>query len=103
MAYTAVFRDGALEYNNRNTPALKLFRIDGKVEEPKLPNPVADVNSGLNITSAGAYHLEQVYFFDCIRNHRKPEIVSPESARDTVAMVRLEIQSARRNRRLLVS
>ena len=95
MSYLAVFENGALEYSNRHDPTLSLYRGDGKSEAPELPNPIGTLQTGLNISSASGYFLEQVYFFDCIRTGRKPDIVSPESARDTVALVRLEIESAR--------
>ena len=56
------------------------------------------MQTGLNISSADGYFLEQLYFLDCVRNGRKPEIVTPESARETVEVVRCEIESARSGR-----
>ena len=96
MAYLAVFEKAALEYNSRNSPTLTLYKEDGTHETPELPNPLGNVQTGLNISSASGYYLEDVYFLDCVANGRKPEIVTPESARDTVAVVRLEMESARR-------
>ena len=96
MGYRAVFDNAAIDYSNRQTPTLKLY-TSGEPETPELPQPLGEVQSGLNITAAGGYFLEQVYFFDCIRKGRLPQIVTPESARDTVRVVRAEIRSARRD------
>jgi len=95
MGYRAVFDNAAIEYCNRQTPTLKLY-TGGEPETPELPQPLGEIQSGLNISSASGYFLEQVYFFDCIRKGRLPQIVTPESARDTVRVVRAEIRSARR-------
>lgn len=96
MGYRAVFDSAAIEYSSRQTPTLKLY-TGGDPETPELPQPLGQVQSGLNITSASGYFLEQVYFFDCIRTGRRPQIVTPESARDTIRVVRAEIRSARRD------
>ncbi len=97
MAYVAVFDHGAIEYSNRTKPTLKAYPEGKEPETPELPNPLGDLDVGLNITSAGPYYLEDVYFLDCVRQGRKPEVVTPESARDTVRVVRAEMRSARAN------
>jgi predicted dehydrogenase len=102
MAYLAVFENGAIEYNSRQKPTLTVFRESGQNETPELPNPLGSVKTGLNISSANGYFLEDVYFLDCIRSGRPPEVVTPESARDTVALVRLEIESARKDAQIEV-
>jgi len=44
--------------------------------------------------SQASGHLDELqYFVECIKNNRKPEICSPESSRDTVALAILEKQS----------
>jgi predicted dehydrogenase len=96
MGYRAVFDTAAIEYSSRQTPTLKLY-TGGEPETPELPQPLGTVQSGLNITAASGYFLEQVYFFDCVRKDRRPQIVTPESARDTIRVVRAEIRSARRD------
>ncbi|NLF19084.1 MAG: Gfo/Idh/MocA family oxidoreductase [Lentisphaerae bacterium] len=96
MGYRAVFENAAIEYSNRQAPTLKLY-TGGEPETPELPQPLGEIQSGLNISSASGYFLEQVYFFDCIRKGRPLQIVTPESARDTVRVVRAEIRSARRD------
>jgi len=96
MGYLAVFDKATIEYSNQHSPTLTLYKESGEQEVPELPQPLGEIQSGLNISSASGYFLEQVYFFDCIRNNRRPEIVAPESARETVEIVRCEIESARR-------
>jgi predicted dehydrogenase len=96
MSYRAVFDQAAIEYSNRQTPTLKLYG-SGEPETPELPQPLGSLQSGLNIASASGYYLEEVYFFDCIRTGRRPQIITPESARETIRVVRAEIRSARRN------
>jgi predicted dehydrogenase len=96
MGYRAVFDHTAIEYSSRQTPTLTLYG-SGEPESPALPQPLGEVQSGLNIAAASAYFLEEVYFFDCIRKGRCPQIITPESARDTIRVVRAEIRSARRD------
>ena len=94
MSYTAVFENACVEYSNRHDPSLALY-TGGEPEHPDLPSPLGDLKGGLNISSSSGYFLEQVYFFECIRTGRQPEIVTPESARETIEVVRAEVASVR--------
>jgi predicted dehydrogenase len=94
MSYTAVFEGACVEYSNRHTPSLAVY-TGGEPEHPDLPSPLGELQSGLNISSSSGYFLEQAYFFDCIRKGRKPRIVTPASARETIEVVRAEIASVR--------
>jgi predicted dehydrogenase len=101
MAFTAVFERGTLQYSNRLSPTLTLYREDGEVTVPKLPNPLGDAatgysTAGLNITSTSGYYFEQRTFFDCVRKGTPPSVVTPETGRNTVRLVRLEMESARK-------
>jgi predicted dehydrogenase len=96
MSYRAGFDNAAIEYSSRQTPTLKLYVGNAEPETPELPQPLGTVQSGLNIASASGYFLEEVYFFDCIRKGRRPQIVTPESASETIRVVRAEIRSVRR-------
>ena len=95
MAYLAVFENGAIEYNSRQKPTLSVHKNGAEVDHPELPAPIGDLQTGLNIATPSALLLEQIYFLDCIKKGVKPAVVTPESARDTVAVVRLEMESAR--------
>lgn len=97
MGYRAVFERACIEYSNRFSPTLAVYD-GGEPVHPELPNPVGELKSGLNIRAGSGYFLEQAYFFDCIRSGRKPAIVTPESARETIEVVRAEIASVRAGR-----
>lgn len=93
-AYRATFARACLEFNSRQQPTLTLY-ADGQASHPELPNFLEDVSSGLNISSAGPYFNEQAYFFACVRAGQKPATVTPESAMQTIKLVRAEIASCR--------
>lgn len=94
MSYTAVFEQASIEYSNRQKPTLSVY-AGGEPIHPELPSPIGELKSGLNISSSSGYFLEQVYFFDCIRQGRAPAIVTPESAKETIEVVKAEIASVR--------
>jgi predicted dehydrogenase len=101
MAYTAVFERGTLQYSNRLSPTLTLYHEDGEVTVPKLPNPLGEAatgyaTAGLNITATSGYYFEQRAFLDCVRSGVFPSVVTPETGRDTVRLVRLEMESVRK-------
>jgi predicted dehydrogenase len=95
MAYHATFERGSIHFDSARTPTLTVYEPDNKSSSPNLPNPLGDLDVGLNISSAGGYHLEGVYFLDCISKGIKPQIVSAASALETVRLVRAEMASAR--------
>jgi predicted dehydrogenase len=101
MGFHATFTDGAIHYSSGNSPTLCVYLPDGTRQNPELPNPLGPLHVGLNITAAGGYYLEGVYFLDCIARGQAPQIVSPHSAMDTVRLVRAEIESARQGGRLV--
>ncbi len=93
-AYRATFAQACLEFNSRERPTLTLY-TDGESSHPELPLPLEEISSGLNISSAGPYFTEQAYFFHCVRTGQKPATVTPESAQQTIKLVRAEIASCR--------
>ena len=92
--YRATFERACLEFYSRNKPALTLYE-DDKVSHPLQEFNEAQVQSGLNISSAGPYFNEQQYFFNCIRSNRRPQRVTAAAAMQTIALVRAEIESLR--------
>ncbi len=93
-SYRAVFEKACVDFSNRRTPFLLVF--DGKNEiVPELPEEMAALNVGLNQNMVKPYLEEQIVFFDCIRNGTVQTVVTPESARNTVRLVRAEIESIR--------
>lgn len=96
-AYLAMFDTAAIEYSSRSDPTLSVY-TDEAVEHPALPQPMESAASDLNISAAGPYFSEQLYFFDCLRRGVKPVAVAPVSAAETIRIVRAEIQSVRTGR-----
>ena len=102
MSFLAVFERGAIEYTSRNQPTLRVYGESGKPEAPELPNPLGSLQTGLNITATSGYFLEQCYFLECVRSGRQPEIAPPESTRETIRIVRAEMQSAKEEKRIAI-
>jgi len=95
MAYLAVFEAATADYNSRRSPTLSVYGEDGTYEVPDLAAAKSNEKAGLNISSASGYAREEDYFLECVRSGRKPEVVTPESAKETVLWVRREMESAR--------
>lgn len=95
MAYLAVFEKATADYNSRRSPTLSVYRENGETEVPDLAAAKTNEKAGLNISSSSGYAREEEYFLECVRSGRKPEVVTPESARETVLWVRREMESAR--------
>ena len=95
MEYTAVFQNATVAFSSTSEPTLRVYPESGAMVAPPLPTPVENADAGLNISAANAYFYEQVELFRCIREGVRPTVVTPESARETVRVVRAEIDSAR--------
>ena len=93
-SYRAVFENACVEFKSVNTPSLLVYEKD-KHYEPELPKEMEALNVGLNQNIVKAYLDEQITFFDCIKKGTVQTIVTPESARNTVRLVRAEIESIR--------
>jgi len=93
-AYRATFDKACLEFNGLGNPTLTLYQND-QISYPLQRGDVEELKSGLNISSAGPYFNEQVYFFDCIRKGVQPETVTAADAMQTIKLVRAEIDSVR--------
>jgi predicted dehydrogenase len=93
-AYRANFDHACLEFNSRGNPTLTLYE-DDKISHPLQQEAAEEVQSGLNISSAGPYFTEQAYFFDCIRQGIMPQAVTAAEAMQTIKLVRAEIESVR--------
>lgn len=66
---------------------LTLYPVSGTAEEVKV-----DAESG--------YWHEMVHYMDCIAKNAKSDVLTPESARDSVRLVEAEIESARTGKRV---
>jgi predicted dehydrogenase len=77
-----------MNYDLSASPSLMVYPVEGEPFTPDLPKPsigVSTETSG-NISNLGGYYNEIKYFIDCIKTGKKPEIVTPESARDAVRL-----------------
>ena len=94
MAFTANFEKGAVEYNS--LAAVNPFGVytKGKSEFPKLVKETIQAEGGGNVSSLGGYYNETKYFVECVEKGKRPTIVTPEAARDSLALVLKEYQSA---------
>ena len=66
----------------------------GKSEFPKLVKDTIQAEGGGNVSSLGGYYNETKYFVECVEKGKRPTIVTPETARDSLALVAKEYQSA---------
>ena len=100
-AYHAVFEKAVVSFNSTRTPTLKVHK-GGEAIVPELPKGIEDLKSGMNITNAGPYFYEQAYFFDCMRKGVKPTTVTPQSAMETIRLVRAEGRSAMEHKAVIL-
>jgi predicted dehydrogenase len=83
MAYSAVFENGALDFDSRAKPTLRLTK-GGRSEDV----------SDLEMPSADGYQREMEYFTHCLANHLPVEISTGEQAARSLAVTLAEIESA---------
>ncbi|MFH2068499.1 MAG: Gfo/Idh/MocA family oxidoreductase [Candidatus Omnitrophota bacterium] len=93
MAFTANFEKGTVEYNSFAANPFAVY-TEGKSEFPKLAGDAIQAEGGGNVSSLGGYYNETKYFVDCVEKGKRPTIVTPEAARDSLALVLKEYQSA---------
>lgn len=97
MAYRAVFDKATVSFNSRSKPSLLVYPWDGKPYEPEYEvsfrGEASTEATGANISALGAYWAEIRYLVDCIKSGQKPTIITPEQARQTLRVVRAEVES----------
>lgn len=83
----AVFEKGTLEIAGGK---LVYYQMDKPVKEIKLPG------------KGNPYFNEIAYFADCVKRKRHPETATPESTRDTVAIIFKEQQSVKQKKKIVL-
>ena len=78
--FLACFEKGYLEKVNG-----ELYMNNEKVE---FDTVIEEVDAGINISSTAGYKEEIEYFINCINSGSEPEIVLPESSKNSVAIAR---------------
>ncbi len=93
MSYTARFEKAAVEFNSRNNPSLVVYESSGKVDRPVFHKIRAEGADG-NIDDLGGYFHELRYFIDHVSHNKPFNVVTPEDARQSLALVLKERESA---------
>ena len=84
----------SLDFNSNRTPTLLMYKDGEEPYAPELPKPdVGNVDLGGNVSDLGGYYNELAYYIDCLEKDKYPEIVTPETARDSVALIFAEMRS----------
>lgn len=92
--YRAFFEKGVLDFNCTRKPTLLVYD-GGPAREAELPKSIDASNPDLNVASASPYFFEQQYFFKCVKEGKQPETVTPAMARETIRVVKREVECAR--------
>ena len=100
MALTVSCDRATIEIDSRADPSLVVYLQSGERLVPELPEAEigASAESGGNISDLGGYYNEIKYFTGCIRDGKKPTIVTPESAREAVRICLAVRESAETGR-----
>ncbi len=87
MEFRAVFEKGASIYRDGE------LWIYGEGTATKFEAPQMEASgAGGNLSSLGGYYNELAYFVDCIENDRMPQVVTPESSRESLRYVLEEVK-----------
>lgn len=92
-SFTAVFDNGIVELKDN-----KLYQNGAEIKNDITDNQKDDnaqlKNGGINIKAGDGYTDEIQYFVDCISNGNKPEMVTPESSHNSIALVEKILKNA---------
>ena len=102
MAFTANFEKGAVEYNSMASVNPFGIYTKGKAEFPKLAEDIVPAEKGGNVSALGGYYNEIKYFVECVEKGRRPVIVTPENARDSLALVLEEHRSLESGKEIIL-
>ena len=83
MAFTVLCENGSIEFSLANDPMLAVHKTDGTVDTPE-------------VEAGDGYSLEIAYFLSCIKDGKKPVVVTPQDAKNSLALVLKEIENARK-------
>jgi len=89
MSYRACFEEGTIIFSSKNNPTITVYPKNKDSFVPQLG-------------TKDAYEKELSYFADCIEKGRDAEIVTPESARNTIRIVTAELKSIESKEKVLV-
>ncbi len=102
MSFVANFEKGTVEYNSLSPKPFAIYTA-GKSEFPQLEVVVPQgVAAGGNISTLVGYYQELKYFVDCVRDRREPTVVTPEDAKNSLALVYKELESAEKGKEIIL-
>ena len=97
MALLVACEKATVRFDSAASPSLVVYPFKGEPFAPPLPQPNIGVSTETqgNIGSLGGYYNEIKYFLDCLETGRKPGVVTPEGARESVRFSLAVSESAR--------
>lgn len=99
MSFTANFERGAVEFNSRQEKSLAIYKPGEEVEYPEVKGGLeGSAETGGNISELGGYFSEIKYFVDCVEDDKMPILATGESARDSLKVVLVELESVKSGR-----
>lgn len=101
MSYTAVFEKAVAVFNSRSNPSLVVYESSGNVNRPSFDKIKTEGGDG-NIADPGGYFHEIRYFIDHVSHNKKFNVVTPEDARNSLAVVMVEKESIEKGAEILI-
>lgn len=86
MSLKVVCEKASIKLDSGSDPTLMVYPNEGEAYAPELPS--ADIGESTetsgNLSSLGGYYNEIKYFVGCLNAGKKPDVVTPEQAREAV-------------------
>jgi len=101
MSYTANFEKATVEFNSRANPSLVVYESSGKTDRPVFDKIKSEGGNG-NIEDLGGYFKEIRYFVDHVSHSKQFNVVTPEDARHSLAVLLVEKESADKKVEMLI-
>jgi predicted dehydrogenase len=88
MALTVVCEKATFKFDMAASPSLMVYPEQGDAFAPEVPEPKVEStgDAGGNLSSLGGYFNEIQYYMSCVEAGRKPEVVTPQDAREAVRL-----------------
>ena len=96
MSFQAVFEKAVLDYDSSNGKGLMICESDGQPRSLEVAKPDSGESSSGegNISDLGGYYNELLYFTDCLRAGKAPEIATLDDAYASLELTLKEIADA---------
>ncbi len=95
--YLVKMEKATIEMNPRYKEPIVIYQGEKK-EIPEIKKAESKVDTGGNIEDLGGYYNEIEYFVKCVKENHFPEVVTPESARESLYLVTKEKESIEKGR-----